>query len=168
MPFLTTPHTGYTFVGCLFTGLMMTKRGAKVLEYNVRFGDPETQSVLPLLKTDLAELMYACTNQTLSSLPIEISSESAATVVVAAGGYPGSYAKGTPMKLSAPEDNVVIFHAGTVVKNGELKTSGGRVIASTATGKDLKEAVKRAYEGVKSIQFEGMQYRKDIAAKGLQ
>ena len=158
---------GYTFVGCLFTGLMMTSRGAKVLEYNVRFGDPETQSVLPLLQTDLAELMYACTNQTLSTLPIKISEESAATVVVAAGGYPGSYAKGTKMTVTEPKDGGVIFHAGTVVKDGELKTSGGRVIASTATGSNLAEAVKKAYEGVKCIQFEGMQYRKDIAAKGL-
>lgn len=159
--------SGYTFVGCLFTGLMMTKRGAKVLEYNVRFGDPETQSVLPLLKTDLAELMHACTTGSLSSLPIDISDESAATVVVAAAGYPNSYAKGTPMKLIPPGENIVIFHAGTVLKDGELKTSGGRVIAATATGATLQEAVKRAYEGVMTIQFEGMQYRKDIAAKGL-
>lgn len=159
--------SGYTFVGCLFTGLMMTKRGAKVLEYNVRFGDPETQSVLPLLKTDLAELMHACTTGSLSSLPIDISDESAATVVVAAGGYPNNYAKGTPMKLTPPGENIVIFHAGTVLKDGELKTSGGRVIAATATGATLQEAVNRAYEGVKTIQFEGMQYRKDIAAKGL-
>lgn len=146
---------------------MMTPRGAKVLEYNVRFGDPETQSVLPLLLTDLAELMSACTTASLASLPIRISSESAATVVLAAGGYPGSYVKGTPMTLSPAPENVVVFHAGTVLKDGVLKTSGGRVIAATATGPTLKEAVARAYEGVKSIQFEGMQYRKDIAAKGL-
>lgn len=148
---------------------MMTARGARVLEYNVRFGDPETQSVLPLLQTDLAELMYACTNQSLSTLPITISSESAATVVVAAGGYPGSYAKGTPMTVaSSLPENVTIFHAGTSLKDDVLRTSGGRVIASTATGPNLKAAVDRAYEGVKCIQFEGMQYRKDIAAKGLQ
>lgn len=154
---------------------MMTPRGeAKVLEYNVRFGDPETQSVLPLLETDLAELVYACTNSTLSSLPIRISTKSAATVVLAAGGYPGSYAKGTPIEL-APEkagqevqEHVVVFHAGTVVKDGKLVTSGGRVIAATATGKDLREAVDKAYAGVKGIKFDGMQFRKDIAAKGLQ
>lgn len=159
--------SGFPFVGCLFTGLMMTPKGPRVLEYNVRFGDPETQSVLPLLKTDLAELMYACTDSTLSTLNIEIDSRSAATVVVAAGGYPASYAKGTKMTLSKTPEDVVIFHAGTALKDGELTTSGGRVIASTATGATLADAVKRAYEGVKTIQFEGMQYRGDIAARAL-
>lgn len=159
--------SGYPFVGCLFTGLMMTPKGPRVLEYNVRFGDPETQSVLPLLKTDLAELMYSCTDNTLSTFDIEIDSRSAATVVVAAGGYPGSYAKGIDMTLSQTPEDVVIFHAGTALKGGQLKTSGGRVIASTATGATLEDAVKRAYEGVKTIQFEGMQYRRDIAARAL-
>ncbi|GAB7355276.1 hypothetical protein MBLNU459_g5819t1 [Dothideomycetes sp. NU459] len=159
--------SGFPFVGCLFTGIMMTPKGPRVLEYNVRFGDPETQSVLPLLKTDLAELMYACTDDTLSTFDIEIDSRSAATVVVAAGGYPGTYAKGTKMNLDKTPDDVVIFHAGTASKDGELKTSGGRVIASTATGATLADAVKRAYEGVETIHFEGMQYRRDIAARAL-
>lgn len=159
--------SGYTFVGCLFTGLMMTKRGPRVLEYNVRFGDPETQSVLSLLRTDLAELMLACTKGTLSSHKIEIDPGFAATVVVAAGGYPDDYAKGIPMTLSETPANVELFHAGTTLEDSMLKTSGGRVIASTATGTTLKEAVKRAYEGVQCIEFNGMQFRRDIAARAM-
>ncbi|THZ15754.1 phosphoribosylamine--glycine ligase [Aureobasidium pullulans] len=161
-------NSGNIFIGCLFTGLMMTKAGPKVLEYNVRFGDPETQSVLTLLESDLAELMYSCTTNSLSSMgPIKISSRAAATVVVAAGGYPGSYAKGTPMTLTTTPEDTVIFHAGTDIKDGQLVTSGGRVIASTATGPTLKDAVARAYEGVQTIKFEGMQFRKDIAKRAL-
>nr|POE65196.1 bifunctional purine biosynthetic protein ade1 [Quercus suber] len=161
---------GYPFRGCLFTGLMLTKDGPKVLEYNVRFGDPETQSCLALLNTDLAELMSACCDGTLSSKSIEIAPLSACTVVVAAGGYPGSYAKGTPMKVQDPnaEEGMYVFHAGTDLgSDGQLKTSGGRVIAATATGETLKEAVEKAYKGVGLIEFEGMQYRKDIAHRAL-
>lgn len=146
---------------------MMTKKGPKVLEYNVRFGDPETQSVLALLKTDLAELMVACTQGSLSKHSIEIETKFAATVVVAAGGYPGSYAKGIPMTLNDTPENVVLFHAGTVLDGDVLKTSGGRVIASTATGTSLAEAVAHAYTGVECIKFEGMQFRRDIAARAL-
>ena len=109
----------------------------------------------------------ACTSKSLESVQLDISDEHAATVVVAAGGYPGSYAKGTPMTLSATSKGVQLFHAGTSIKDGQLRTSGGRVIASTATGSSLKEAVAKTYEGVKSIEFEGMQYRKDIAARAL-
>lgn len=159
--------SGYTFVGCLFTGLMITKKGPRVLEYNVRFGDPETQSVLQLLTSDLAEFMYACTTNSLSQLHVEVSNKFAATVVVAAGGYPGSYAKGIDMALSQTPKGVVLFHAGTALTDGKLRTSGGRVIASTATGETLKDAVKTAYEGVQAIKFEGMQYRKDIAHRAL-
>lgn len=158
---------GYQFVGCLFTGFMITKKGPKVLEYNVRFGDPETQSLLPLLKSDLAGIMMACTQNSLDKVELEISKEHAATVVVAAGGYPGSYPKGTPMTLDKTPKGVYLFHAGTAIKNGQLQTSGGRVIAATSTGATLKEAVASAYEGVKCIQFEGMQFRKDIAARAL-
>jgi len=158
---------GYQFIGCLFTGFMITKKGPKVLEYNVRFGDPETQSLLPLLKSDLAEIMLACTQNSLEKVELEISKEHAATVVVAAGGYPGSYAKGTPMTLDKTPEGVYLFHAGTAIKNGQLQTSGGRVIAATSTGPTLAEAVASAYEGVKCIKFEGMQFRKDIAARAL-
>ena len=142
------------FIGCLFTGLMMTEKGPKVLEYNVRFGDPETQSVLSLLESDLADLMIACTQGTLSKQALKISKKFAATVVVAAGGYPGSYPKGTPMELLQPTpENVELFHAGTALKKDEndgekLVTSGGRVIASTATGETLALAVESAYKGL--------------------
>ncbi|OQO03682.1 hypothetical protein B0A48_10347 [Cryoendolithus antarcticus] len=160
---------GFPFRGCLFTGFMITKDGPRLLEYNVRFGDPESQSCLPLLKSDLAELMVACCDETLAEQTILTSLQSACTVVVAAGGYPGSYAKGTPMTVGEPKrEGMHIFHAGTAVSNdGRLKTSGGRVIASTATGETLRDAVDRAYQGVSAIKFEGMQYRKDIAHKAL-
>lgn len=161
---------GFPFRGCLFTGLMLTKDGPKVLEYNVRFGDPESQSCLPLLKSDLAELMLACCDGTLSTKALDIAPLSACTVVVAAGGYPGNYEKGTAMKVQSPkeEEGMYVFHAGTVLgDDGELKTSGGRVIAATATGETLEEAVEKAYRGVEGIEFEGMQYRKDIAHRAL-
>ncbi|KAF1837905.1 phosphoribosylamine--glycine ligase [Decorospora gaudefroyi] len=160
-------NEGFVFKGVLFTGLMMTKSGPKVLEYNVRFGDPETQSLLALMEGDLAELMVACAEGRLKEVHVEVSDKSAATVVVAAGGYPGSYAKGTPMRLDAVPEDVVLFHAGTSFSDNTLKTSGGRVIASTATAPTLEEAVAKAYKGVECIHFEGMQYRKDIAARAL-
>ncbi|KAF1940103.1 phosphoribosylamine-glycine ligase [Clathrospora elynae] len=162
-------NEGFEFKGVLFTGLMMTKNGPKVLEYNVRFGDPETQSLLSLMEGDLAEVMVACAEGRLRDVHVKVSERSAATVVVAAGGYPGSYAKGTPMTLDdVPEDiDVVLFHAGTSFADNTLKTSGGRVIASTATAPTLEEAVAKAYKGVECIHFEGMQYRKDIAGRAL-
>lgn len=160
---------GFPFCGCLFTGFMLTSAGPRLLEYNVRFGDPESQSCLPLLQSDLAELMVVCCNGTLASQQLSIAELSACTVVVAAGGYPGSYSKGTPMQVGEPtEDGMFLFHAGTTVgKEGQLKTSGGRVIATTATGKTLREAVDRAYKGVSLIEFEGMQFRRDIAKRAL-
>jgi phosphoribosylamine--glycine ligase len=158
---------GFTFRGVLFTGLMMTPKGAKVLEYNVRFGDPETQSLLCLMEGDLADVMVACAEGKLNDVDVKVSSRSAATVVVAAGGYPGSYAKGTPMQLDAVPEDTVLFHAGTAVKDGQLVTAGGRVIASTATAATLEEAVQKAYKGVECIHFEGMQFRKDIAGRAL-
>jgi phosphoribosylamine--glycine ligase len=158
---------GFPFRGVLFTGLMMTPAGPKVLEYNVRFGDPETQSLLALMEGDLAEAMVACADGKLADVDIKVSTRSAATVVVAAGGYPGPYAKGTPMTLDPVPADVVLFHAGTGLSNGQLCTSGGRVIASTATADTLEEAVKKAYEGVKCIHFDGMQFRKDIAGRAL-
>lgn len=160
---------GFPFNGCLFSGFMLTKAGPRLLEYNVRFGDPESQSCLSLLQSDLAELMLACSDSTLASKKLEIAPMSACTVVVAAGGYPGSYAKGTPMSVSQPkEQGIYHFHAGTSIgSDDQLKTSGGRVIAATATASTLKEAVARAYQGVELIKFEGMQYRKDIAHRAL-
>lgn len=159
----------FPFCGCLFTGFMLTSAGPRLLEYNVRFGDPESQSCLPLLQSDLAELMLACCDGTLASQKLSIAELSACTVVVAAGGYPNSYKRGTPMQVGKPaEDGVYLFHAGTTIsKEGQLKTSGGRVIAATATGKTLREAVDRAYKGVSLIEFEGMQFRRDIAKRAL-
>jgi phosphoribosylamine--glycine ligase/phosphoribosylformylglycinamidine cyclo-ligase len=157
------------FRGTLFTGLMITKNGPKVLEYNVRFGDPETQTLLPLLSedTDLAEIMVACTEGWLKAVDVKVDSKSSATVVVAAGGYPGSYAKGTPMKVGSPPSDTNIFHAGTTIKDGQLQTSGGRVIAAQAVAENLESAVKKAYSGVGFIEFEKMFYRRDIAHRAL-
>jgi phosphoribosylamine--glycine ligase/phosphoribosylformylglycinamidine cyclo-ligase len=159
----------FPFVGTLFTGLMITKDGPKTLEYNVRFGDPETQTLLPLLSkdTDLAEIMVACTEGWLDSVSIAVEPKFSATVVVAAGGYPGTYITGTPMTLQTPPSGINHFHAGTIVKDGQLQTAGGRVIAATATAETLEEAVKRAYVGVEHIQFEKMQFRKDIAHRAF-
>ncbi|KAL2350572.1 phosphoribosylglycinamide synthetase [Cryomyces antarcticus] len=157
----------YPFVGVLFTGFMMTESGPRVLEYNVRFGDPETQSCLSLMKSDLAEIMLACTHGCLDAVELEIEQKYAATVVVAAGGYPGAYKKGTEMILDDVAEGTVLFHAGTTLADSKLKTSGGRVIAATATAESLADAVRKAYKGVGAIHFEGMQYRKDIAARAL-
>ncbi|KAF2665963.1 phosphoribosylamine--glycine ligase [Microthyrium microscopicum] len=158
---------GYPFIGCLFTGYMITKDGPRLLEYNVRFGDPETQSLMALLDSDLAEILMASAEGRLHQVDVKVSKKCAATVVVAAGGYPDSYKKGTHMSIEAVPSDVVLFHAGTVLNDGELKTSGGRVIASTATAETLEKAIAKAYVGVKSINFEGMQFRKDIGARAL-
>ncbi|KAK2014654.1 phosphoribosylamine-glycine ligase [Colletotrichum eremochloae] len=165
---------GYPFRGVLFTGLMITSQGPKVLEYNVRFGDPETQTVLPLLspETDLAEIMLACTahEARLDCVNIKVDNKYSATVVVAAGGYPGAYAKGTPMVVNqSTSPDITIFHAGTNLSpEGLLQTSGGRVIAVNATADTLEAAVKKAYEqGIRLIDFDKMYYRKDIAHRAF-
>ncbi|CAM1510334.1 Fc.00g006690.m01.CDS01 [Cosmosporella sp. VM-42] len=159
------------FRGVLFTGLMITKDGPKVLEYNVRFGDPETQTVLPLLSadTDLAEIMLACANGYLDNCQLTVENKFSATVVLASGGYPGSYAKGKTMTVLTPPEGCTIFHAGTSVDDTGLKTSGGRVIAINAVGDSLKAAVDAAYAALdaKVIKFEGAFYRKDIAYRAF-
>ncbi|CAH0000189.1 unnamed protein product [Clonostachys byssicola] len=159
------------FRGVLFTGLMITADGPKVLEYNVRFGDPETQTVLPLLSadTDLAEIMLACANGYLDNCNLTIENKFSATVVLAAGGYPGSYAKGTPMNLQQPPTGSTIFHAGTALDGDQLKTSGGRVIAINSVGDSLRAAVDAAYAALKAktIEFDGMFYRNDIAHRAF-
>jgi len=159
----------FKFVGTLFTGLMITKNGPKVLEYNVRFGDPETQTLLPLMSkdTDLAEIMIACVDGDLDAIDVKVDDKFSATVVVAAGGYPGSYAKGTPMTVGNPPADTNIFHAGTTIKDGQLQSSGGRVIAAQAVAESLEQAVKNAYTGVDSIKFDKMFYRKDIAHRAF-
>ncbi|KAL2271869.1 hypothetical protein VTJ83DRAFT_1240 [Remersonia thermophila] len=161
---------GFPFRGCLFTGLMITPDGTpKVLEYNVRFGDPETQTVLPLLESDLAKIMYACAGPVpfLEDVPVKVSSKFSTTVVVAAPGYPEAYPKDIPMQVAEPPEGINIFHAGTKLSGDTLLTSGGRVIAATATGDSLRAAVDKAYEGVKLINFEGMYFRRDIAHRAF-
>lgn len=160
------------FRGVLFTGLMITSAGPKVLEYNVRFGDPETQTVLPLLSadTDLAEVMLACAGGYLDNITLKIDeTKFSATVVLAAGGYPGSYPKGTPMAVKEAPAGSTIFHAGTKLENGQLKTSGGRVIAINSVGDSLRSAVDAAYAALSdgTIVFENMFYRKDIAYRAF-
>ena len=160
---------GRTFKGCLYFGLMHTPKGPKVIEYNCRFGDPETQVVLPLLKTDLLTVMQAVHDETLSELPVEFSDEAAACVIVASGGYPKAYKKGCVMDFGKAEElpDVTVYHAGTALKDGKLVTSGGRVLGVTATGKDLETALQKAYAAVEEIHFDGAFYRKDIGQRAL-
>ena len=160
---------GRTFKGCLYFGLMLTPKGPKVIEYNCRFGDPETQVVLPLLKTDLLTVMQAVHDETLSALPVEFSDEAAACVIIASGGYPKSYKKGCVMDFGKAEElpDVTVYHAGTALKDGTLVTSGGRVLGVTATGKDLETALQKAYAAVEEIHFDGAFYRKDIGQRAL-
>ena len=151
------------FKGILFVGLMITKDGPKILEYNVRFGDPETQSVLFRLETDLSEIISAVINNKLKDIDIKYSDDSAICVMLTSGGYPQSYEKG---KLITGLDNldkdIVVFHSGTKLLDNKLVTNGGRVIGITAKGKTVKEAGKKVYENIKKINFEGMHYRTDI------
>ncbi|KAL4877688.1 phosphoribosylglycinamide synthetase [Aspergillus karnatakaensis] len=160
---------GFPFVGILFTGLMMTKNGPKVLEYNVRGGDPETQTLLPLLSddTDLAEIMVACTEHWLDGVSIKIKPNFSTTVIAVAGGYPGSYAKAKKITLDPTPEGTLIFHAGTNLAGDGLQTAGGRVIAATATGLNLEEALQKSYAGINTIHFDGMFYRKDIAHRAF-
>ncbi|KAH6975924.1 phosphoribosylglycinamide synthetase [Ilyonectria sp. MPI-CAGE-AT-0026] len=159
------------FRGVLFTGLMITSAGPKVLEYNVRFGDPETQTVLPLLSadTDLADVMLACANGYLDNCNLTIENKFSATVVLASPGYPGSYPKGAEMSVQTAPEGCTIFHAGTTLDGSVLKTSGGRVIAINAVGDSLRAAVDAAYAALdaKVIDFEGAFYRKDIAYRAF-
>ncbi|QKD59600.2 phosphoribosylglycinamide synthetase [Fusarium oxysporum Fo47] len=162
---------GRPFCGLLFTGVMVTKSGPKVIEYNVRFGDPETQSSMLLIHedTDLASVMLSCTNGTLAQMKnsIRIKSGFACNVVIASGGYPGDYKTGKVATLSSPPEGVVIFHAGTRKEDRLLKTAGGRVFSVAAYGDTLEEARRKAYMGVGCVSFEDMVYRKDIALGGL-
>ena len=156
---------GCAFKGCLYFGLMLTKDGPKVIEYNSRFGDPETQVVLPRLKTDLFDICNAVIDGTLDKLEIEWSDSACACVVLASGGYPGSYEKGkkiTGLDNNGQAENVTVYHAGTAIKDGEIVTSGGRVLGVTALGDTLDNALKTAYNAVKTISFDGVQYRNDI------
>ena len=161
---------GRVYKGCLYAGLMITKDGPKVIEFNARFGDPETQVVLPLLKSDLVEVMLACVDGTLKECNVKWSSDAAVCVVMAAGGYPKSYRKGdviTGLEEAQAAGNLV-FHAGTASKDGRIVTNGGRVLGVVARASDIRKAVDKAYEGVRLIHFADAQYRKDIAHRALE
>ena len=159
---------GCPFKGCLYFGLMLTADGPKVIEYNCRFGDPETQVVLPLLKTDLLTVMAAVESETLGSFPVEWWDGAAACVILASGGYPGSYEKGKPITLpdTLPE-NVTVYHAGDRLEDGRLLTSGGRVLGVTAVAPTLREALSDAYAAAETIQFDGKYLRRDIGRRAL-
>ena len=156
---------GRPFKGCLYFGLMITPDGPKVIEYNARFGDPETQVVLPRLKTDFVDIVMAVVEERLAELPIEWSDEACACVVMASGGYPGHYEKGIPIEgldENGQVDGAVVYHAGTALRDGKFVTNGGRVLGVTATGETLPEALKKAYEAVGRIHWEGVHFRHDI------
>ncbi|MDX8419739.1 phosphoribosylamine--glycine ligase [Stecheria sp. CLA-KB-P133] len=161
---------GRTFKGVLYFGLMLTKDGPKVVEYNCRFGDPETQVVLPLLKSDLFTIMQAVHDEKLADLDIEWSDEAAACIMEASGGYPESYRKGYEihgLDENGQHPGVYVYHSGTKKENGKFYTNGGRVLGIMATGSDLKETLAKAYAAVDEIGFENMHYRHDIGRKVL-
>lgn len=159
---------GRTFKGCLYFGLMLTAGGPKVIEYNCRFGDPETQVVLPLLESDLFDIMRAVADEKLAEQEIVFSSESACCVVMASEGYPVAYEKGFEITADKLPDNADIFIAGAKLENGRLLTSGGRVLGVTAVSENLAKAIDDAYEAVKKVSFKNAYYRKDIGSRALE
>ena len=161
---------GRPFKGCLYFGLMLTPNGPKVIEYNCRFGDPETQVVLPLLKTDFVDIIEAISKETLSDLDIQWKDGCAACVVMASGGYPKSYPKGLPisgLNAQGQTAHCLVYHAGTQYDGQQFVTAGGRVLGVTATADTLKDALARAYDGVNVIHFDQVHYRKDIGQRAL-
>ncbi len=158
---------GRTFRGCLYFGLMITKDGPKVIEYNCRFGDPETQVVLPLLESDLLDIMIKTSKGELSESDVKFSSGAAACVVVASAGYPGNYEKGYEITLPADLADTEIYVAGAQIKDGKLVNAGGRVLGVSSTAATLEEALKKAYAGAEKVHFENAFYRRDIGAKAM-
>ena len=160
---------GRPYHGCLYLGLMVTSEGPKVVEFNARFGDPETQVVLPLLDGDLVQIMCACTDGTLSDVPIHWKDGAAVCVVLAAGGYPASYEKGHEIHgiRDAEDTGALVFHAGTAKRDGKIVTNGGRVLSVVGIGEDIASAVKNSYAAVEKISFKDAYYRKDIAHRAL-
>ncbi|MFH1877326.1 MAG: phosphoribosylamine--glycine ligase [Candidatus Omnitrophota bacterium] len=160
---------GILYKGILYSGIMITDKGPEVLEYNVRFGDPETQAILPRLKSDLAEVMMAVAKGELSGMEMEWDEREFVCVVLSSGGYPGDYENGKKITgiEEAEKEGALVFHAGTTFKNGEFFTSGGRVLNIVGAGRDIKEAVENTYRAVEKINFEGMHYRKDIACRAI-
>ena len=157
------PYKGFIFIGLIKVG-----NEPKVIEYNVRMGDPETEVVVPRIKNDLVSLFEAVANQTLDDIELEIDERTAATVMLVSGGYPGAYEKGKKIEgfevieESVSVDKSLVFHAGTKQENGQTVTNGGRVMAITSYGKNFKEALNTSYKNIQKINFEGMNYRKDI------
>jgi len=161
---------GTPFTGVLYCGLMMTARGPQVLEFNARFGDPETQAILVRLESDLLDVLDACVDGRLDETPLRWSRGASACVVASSGGYPGSYKTGLPitgLAAAAQVPGVEVFHAGTALKNGQMLTAGGRVLGVTAAADSLSEALTRAYQAMAEITFEGMYYRRDIGHRAL-
>lgn len=156
---------GRPFSGILYTGLMLTEKGPKVIEFNARFGDPETQVILPRLKTDLMDIFLACVSGGLDQLQLEWSEQAAVCVIMASAGYPGPYEKGEVITgLETQSGNTVVFHSGTAKENGQVVTNGGRVLGVTAIGDTIEMARSGAYAAVNQIHFDGAHYRTDIAA----
>ena len=163
-------NEGRPYTGCLYAGLMIKGDDIKVVEFNCRFGDPETQAVLPLLDGDLAEIMLACATNSLSEDMVTWKNEAAVCVVMASGGYPAHYPQGLPIagiEAADAMDDVIVFHAGTKMENGKLVTAGGRVLGVTALGPGIKQAKEKAYKAVEKISFTNAHYRKDIAWRAL-
>lgn len=158
---------GRPFCGCLYFGLMLTPDGPKVIEYNCRFGDPEAQVVLPLLETDLLEIMFACREGRLAEQPVSFRAEYACCLVVASGGYPQQYRKGLPIEFGDIGD-AIVYHAGTRATEYGLETAGGRVLGLTCVASSLRGAIDAAYRAVEGVHFDGMYYRRDIGARALE
>jgi len=161
---------GKNFKGILYAGLMVTSQGPKIVEFNARFGDPETQVVLPRLETDLVEIMLACVEGRLAEQEIKWSGKACCCVVMASGGYPEKYEKGKAiagLEEAGKLPETVVFHAGTRLEEGKVLTNGGRVLGVTALGESIKQAIGKAYKAVEKISFEGAQYRKDIGQRAL-
>jgi phosphoribosylamine--glycine ligase len=161
---------GNPFKGILFIGLMMTLRGPMVLEFNTRWGDPETEAIVLRLETDIVDLFNAAIDGKAETLNIRLKPGASATVIAASGGYPGKYASGKPISgLDGNHHNkdVFIFHAGTAIKDDKLVTAGGRVLAVSSAAADLQTALNRIYDQLKTISFEGMHYRRDIGYRAL-
>ena len=156
---------GRTFKGVLYFGLMKTKKGMKVIEYNSRFGDPETQVILPMLKTDLMEIFEAVADERLADIQVEWFDGACVCVVLASGGYPEAYEKGKEITFGNLDEDIILCHAGTALKDGKLVTSGGRVLGVCAKGETVEDARRKAYKNAERISFEGMYYRKDIGIK---
>jgi phosphoribosylamine--glycine ligase len=160
---------GTPFIGCLYAGLMLTADGPRVLEFNCRFGDPETQTIVPRIEGDLAQALLAAANGDLAEVGLDVADSAAVTVVLAAAGYPETRDAGSPIEgvEEAEAEGALVFHAGTAVRDGQLVTSGGRILNVTARGDTFDDARSKAYEACERISFQGARYRRDIAAKAV-